>query len=732
MDRAQLEQLALEKISKTQAVPSSSMDRAQLEQMALDKMSGAGMTEIDPETEAILGFVNRAKYSIEPIQSNRKALLEQEYGKDNVLDQKGELYLKDDGKFRPVNKEGFSAADVADFAGATPEILGGIAGTGVGALAGLPTGGTASLPLAMGIGAAGAGAGSAIRQGLSAIIGNPQVATAGERALETGLSAGLGGLASGAGQIAKPYLQKAKTGISQFFKGAGKEVADTTGETLSKTTADTVFDLNGELKPIASTADDIMGNVADGSGRDVVKNEQKKLAQIALDENIPHGPTYAQSAQGKSLIAEAQVMDTPLIGGKVRKIVDDQHKQIEKNLDSITGKFIDVDTDAFEVGQASREWAETSVAATKKIASELYKAVEDEGANAMIGKRAFLNKFANKAGELGLINPDMTRSQWAADSGLTEDTFKKLQNTIFSGIDALKKNPSPKVRFEAANAITKTLKGTAEELASTNPNGHRILSGFVKELNTTMEDILNKEVPELGEKWTSANKTWAKYKNNEEMMKRIIRDGVGDEKIVKSVMSDTSKIKDLQEVIGKDNVRAIAKTHVREILGGLGKSGIGRASTALDAIRKTAPQLKLALGEADYKKLVNNLYFLNRTGQPLNVSRASLYNIWGNNGPGLKGFSMKVLGGAKTYAESKGTTITKAAKDKAIETTSKTINSATSQKNLSNTANLLSDNSQRRWASSPSPKGGYFAENEERRERSTAGNKDTKFRRKGK
>lgn len=190
MDRAQLEELALQKMSQTMATPSSSIDRAALEKMALEKMTASGMTEIDPKTEASLGFINRAKYSLEPIQSNRKALLEQQFGQDNIMEDKnGELFVRQNNKFVPVNKDGFSTADVADFAGAIPEMAGGLAGGAAGVAAGLATsGGLGSVPMAIITGAAGAGAGSAIRQGLSAAVGTPQVASLGERALETGLS----------------------------------------------------------------------------------------------------------------------------------------------------------------------------------------------------------------------------------------------------------------------------------------------------------------------------------------------------------------------------------------------------------------------------------------------------------------------------------------------------------------------------------------------------------------
>lgn len=723
MDRAQLEQMALEKISKMQTVPSSSFDRASLEQMALEKLSSQGMTPINKDQEASLGLVDRAKYSIEGIQSNRKAFLEQKYGKDNVLEKSGDLYINQDGQFLPVNKEGLSAADFADFAGATPEI----AGTVIAGLAGTPAG-PAGI---MAMGAGGGAIGSGVRQGLSAIIGNPQVATPGERAIETGVSGAMGGLGAGAGILLKKGYQAAKPGITQVIKNLTKkgseQVADTVGNTMSKTVANTDINLNGQIVPqfTEQTADNITGKVADQSGRDMVKSEARKLADIATREGLP-SPTYAQAAQGKALIAEAKVMDTPLIGGKVRETVDKQVSKIKDNLESLTGKFIDVESDAHEVGLATREYAETAVSAVKKASQELYDHVDEVGKDAMIGKRTFFNKFRDYAGELGLIRPDLSPEKYAADTGLTRETFNKLQSVMFDGIDAIKSTKSDKIRFEAVNALRKTINASAEELRDSNPNAARLLKRFGMDLDKTTENVLNREHPELGEVFKEANKNWAKFRGQEETLKKFFKDGVGDEKVVKTIMSDSGKIESLKEIIGEKNIQEIGKSQVKEILSKLGKSGIGRADTALEAIRKQGPQIKAALGQETYSRLIDNLHFLNRTGQPLNVSRASLYNLLDNRGPGLKGLALNIAGGAKTLAESKGTTVTRAVKGKIFETTSKKVEQAASSKGLSNAANLLGDSTQRDLSYVPGGSTSRLTEREkeiERRKRAISGSK---------
>jgi hypothetical protein len=661
---------------------------------------------VNKEDEASLGVVNRAKYSIEPIQSNRKALLEQEYGKENVLEQNGELFLNQDGQFLPLNQDGISLADGADFLGALPEVAGGVVGGVAGAIGGVPTGGVASLPMAIGVGAAGAGVGSAFRQGLSAAIGNPQVATMGERALETGTSAAFGGLASGAGVIAKPYISKAKTGITNFLKGAGKEAADTIGETTTKTIAKTASAIDGELVPNYNplSSDDIMGAVADQSERGMVQAEQQKLADIAARQGLPDA-TYAQAAQGKAILAENKVLDMPLISGKIRTHVDKQITFVKKNLEKLTGQAIDSESTAEQVGQATREMAEASVETVKKVAQELYETVEEEGARAMIGKKPLIDRFRNEAAKYNMIGPMGERLAYAADTGLEEETFNRIQKVLFQSIDALDRTISPKINFVDANNLTKTVKATAQSLKMSNPYGHKLLSKFGKDLNGSMEGILNREAPKLGEKFRSANANWAKFKNQEKALGKILGNNRDDGKLAKSIFSSqnsVARISELKEIIGEDRVKSIAKSHVADIFFKLNKSGVARADTAMDELRKIAPQIKAALGKDFYDNALDNLYYLNRTGKPLSISRASLYNVFDNRGEGLKSLTFKALGTANTIASSKGTTLTKAVKDSAINATSKTVKTAsgildkaTGKDKLSGIANLLGDNTQR-------------------------------------
>jgi hypothetical protein len=607
---------------------------------------------VNAQREASLGPINRARYSIEPLQSNRMALLAKEYGEKNVQqDGDGNLYIKQRGEWRPVNKEGFSIADVADFAGALPEMAGGIVGTGVGAVGGA---GLASIPTAIGLGAAGGAVGSAARQGLSAILGTPQVATPIERVAETGASAAMGGVFGGAGQGLKNSMPAIKKGLGEageyaakVFKRAPKEVP---GENRALQPGS---EITHDIKVTPEFADEAANDYSQEYSRDMVKNHMDKLQGIAKRQNLPE-PTYAQAAGGRAIQAEDKIINTPLVGGKVRKQVDAQLSGVKANLERNVGKFIDEDSTAPEVGLATKELSEGIVRATKRASQDLYQRVDDLGKDAMIGKKTFFNKYRDYAGELGLINPDLTRAKYAADSGLTKDEFTKLQSTLFEGMDAIKGTSSPKIRFASVNALRKTINSTAEEMASSNPNASRLLKKFGKDLDGAAEGVLNREHPKLGEIFKEANSKWAKYKNDQEFLDGFLPDGA--ENIVKKTMLNSDNVKRMKELVGESHVKNIGKSYVKDILHGLSKSGVARADSALTAIKGKRAQIVEALGEDVYHNVTENLYYLNRLNQPLNVSRPSLYSLIFNPGTpaNFKGLAINIATSAKTLAESKG------------------------------------------------------------------------------
>lgn len=641
------------------------------------------------DAEAELGFINRARYALEPISSNREALLRQEYGDKNVVNQNGELYLKQYGKLRPVNESGFSMADVADFAGALPETLptalGSFIGGAGGAVVGAPAGPGAIASGAAGLAAGravGGGLGSIFRQATSAAVGTPQVATLPERLQETAISAGSSVVGGKIADVAIPYLSKVP-GIRSLFSGEGKTIGkQAIKEEIPQSLEQT---LSMELNPIASDAIESVNYP-----REVIDQQLEKLKGIAQRQGLPE-PTYAQAAGGKAILAEGKLMETPLVGGKVRSQVDKQLKAVKEKLENLAGKFIDGDSTAYEVGLATKELAQTNEQVQKKMAQELYQKVESEGQNAFIGKSTFFNKYRDFAGKHGLINPDLTPSKYAADTGLTRSEFNELQSIVFDAMIALKNTKSPKIRFDSVNALRKTLNSASEELSDKSPNAARLLNELVTEINSTSERVLSKEAPKLGEVFKEANRNWAIYKDFQNFNKSIFSEGMGEEKIVKKLLSDSAKVEKMKEVIGQERVREVGISYIKDILEPLSKSGVARADSALSLVKKNSAQIKAAIGESDYVKLTETLYYLNRVNQPLNISRASLYSLLDESKGGIKGFVARIASTAKTQAEATGRPVsepvTKLTK-KASDAFDKTIGKGMTRGNI---GNILSD-----------------------------------------
>lgn len=616
--------------------------------------------------EASLGFANRARYAIEPLASNREALLVQQFGQENVQkDQNGNLYVRQNGQFLPVNKEGFSTADLADFAGATPELAGMAAGTVMG-------GGAASVPGLI----LGGMAGSAIRQSLSGALGTPQVAGLQERAIETGLS-GVGNLVGGKvleglGTLGTEIKQGASNAIGKIgsvFRSSEKPLAKEVGVVADQILNPVMKDTNQVVKENVPGMS--VTPLDEPFGKEMVVAEQQKLNEIAARQRLPKS-TYAQAAGGNAIQAEGKILDTPFVGGDVKRHVEGQLKAVKKNLENIAGEFIHSDSTDFEVGSTVRDMAKEAKLSAKRISQEMYDQVDQAGQNAMIGKYTFYKKFRDKAGELGLINPDGSRAVYDSSNELMREEFDTLQGLLFDGIDAIKKNPSNKVPFRGINAQIKKIGNAAKKLEKSDPNISRLLNIFKDDLENTAERTLNREVPRLGGVYKEARTWWKKFKDEEEFLDNLLPENIGDEKVVAKVMNDTTRIKGLKNIIGDEAVSDIGKSHVKNILQKLGNSGVASASTALNAVKKQRAQIIEALGEKTYKNIVDNLYYLNRVNRGLNIQRPRLMDLITQIG-GWKNLAIRLATTTKTYAEMKGMEGTKDLVKEKAKSATKTI-----------------------------------------------------------
>lgn len=681
----QLDSLVMQKMN-SQAAPQdlSNLSDDEIDNLVAQKLQTQTQPEFNPRAEeADLGFLNRAQYSLEPIQSNRDEFLRQKFGKENVLVRDGETYLKQENQYRPVNQDGIGVSDIAEFAGATPEMI----GTGLGVVAGL---GPGSIPGAM----VGGVAGSAVRQGLSTLIGTPQVATTTERAMEAGLS----GLFSGA----IPVIGQGVKATKPYVKNAVGKVANAGKQYVQKATdyLDDIFKVVPSEKQVLETSTDLVveqapRELADQSGRKIVQEETEKLNKIAKDQNLP-APTYAQTVGGKAILAEGQALDTPIIGGGLRKYVDNQLDKVKQNLEKEAGEFIHSDSTGDQVGFATRNILSKSIEGTKEIAKNLYTQVDELGKDAMVGARHFFNKYKDEAAKNGLVNPDGTKSLYDPTSRLTRDEFSKLQNVFFDGMESIRNTGSDKIRFQAVDSLRRTVKNQADEWAKINPNASRLLYEFHNNLDSTAERVLNREVPKLGKVYQDARKQWAKFKDDKEFLEKFMPDNLGDEKVVKKLMNDSFNVKRIKEVIGEGATKEIGKSYVKDILSGLAKSGVARADTALSAIRKQRSAIISSIGEKSYKNLTDNLHYLNRLNQGLNVQRTSLYNIFDDSKGGLKGFAVRLGSVVKNYSEMKGGGIAGAAK-RTASSASKPVKKVYSMtpKTRGGLSNLFTDDLQR-------------------------------------
>ena len=239
--------------------------------------------------EATLGVFDRARYSIEPLESNRRAFLVQQFGQENVMqDDSGEVYIRRPGEpFKPVNAPGASMADVADVAGSMFEVAPAAIGAAVGG----------GIPGAI----AGGVAGSGIRQGASALLGVPQVATPIERVSEAGLS----GVAGGAGMVAGKVIKGAKEPLKKLSSAIGR-IGEKTARALPGGEA-TIDALEASYKATAGMVDSLKRQFGTSVAKDA--GEFLEIAKKhGVDENLlPEAVKFGKESvvsRGSRFVAE--------------------------------------------------------------------------------------------------------------------------------------------------------------------------------------------------------------------------------------------------------------------------------------------------------------------------------------------------------------------------------------------------------------------------------------------
>jgi hypothetical protein len=562
-----------------QPAPLSQDELLQLEALEAEEAQLAGTapesgptTGIDPR-EAELGIMRRAQYALEPLESNRRAFLIEEYGAENVMqDENGDLFVRQQGMFRPVNEPGFSAADVANFIGATPEML----GAGAGALLGM---GAGSIPSAM----VGGAAGSALRQGVSAAIGTPQVAGLKERAFETGVSA----LTSGAG-----------AGVGKVLKGAGKGAV----EQISKR--------------IPGFAKSEIG---------------ENMAKIATEEGVP-ALTPSQVAGGDDLIAEKILQARRFFGRGLRQHTKKQVEAIKKNLSEGFGEFVETESDSFASGLRVKDLAERNIKTIKTTASKLYDEIDKEGAEILLPTRPLRRSLIDKFSQKGFFNSRGKALPYSSKTGLTRDQYKRVQS-VYGGILDDIKNSGDMIDFKSVNTMRKTIDANIKEVGKMD-GGDIPLLELRKDFMEGAEQMLSGKSPDLSNKFKEANSLWKSYLDKSNLYRNSGGKGLGlaeidNARVLKQAFSNARRVEQLKEVIGENATRSAGVAYINGLLSkNLGKEGSIGARTLLNKITgENTEAIRRAIGRTQYKKLVNNLKLLDRIGEPINPSKTAITQL---------------------------------------------------------------------------------------------------------
>lgn len=653
---------ALQVMPQTQdggLTPQEAQELAMLEQEEIQAQQ-APSPKVNPSREASLGFVNRSRFAIEPLESNRRALLAQEYGQENVMeDERGNVYLRQGNEFRPVNKEGFSTADIADIGGALPEAIGGGVGALVGAIGG---GGVASLPAAMGLGAVGGAAGSAARQGASALLGTPQIANARERVTEAGMSAAFGAIGSGAGKLIAEGAKKAAPYAKRIFPKLG------------------------------------------------ISKEGLKLSSIAKKEGIPM-PTPAQMAGGRDLDLEKVLAARPVYGYGIRKTVDKQVDAIKSNLSSVAGDFMDVDSAAPKVGAKIQEGANRLISGIKQTARDQFDNVAKEGAGITVPADRFASDFLENLKGIGLFDDAGNAMAHSSKSGLTKSQFdrlqeiggKILQDAKVSGVTQL---PGSKSGLSGAGSLDVNTINTMRKFIDANiKEGSKqgyddaLLIKMREAFLDVTENMLGSKDEGLKNEFKSARALWKRHLDMKDIIGRkgLGIDGLSEEKVIQRIFRDKKSVQQAKQVLAPKEIEEAGKTFLNDLFSTrLGKEGQIGAANALKVVKENKEAIIESLGQEAYSKIRNNLFMLDKIGAPVNPSRTEITRLMGS------------ILDPKEHLQGIAQTVERKARGAAAGTARSLVNTTRQlPQRAGGVANILGDNSQRAGAyftRGPAPK----------------------------
>ena len=575
---------------QTGLTPEEAQELAQLE--AEERAIASQQGEVNSYKEADLGFMTRSRYALEPIESQREAILVEQFGRENVRrDPEGEFLVRQGREFRPVNVEGFSTADLAEIAASAPEAI----GAGAGAVAGM---GPGSIPGAM-IGAgAGAAARQAISKGVSSLFGTPDVTTTPERIGDVAFSTALGGAGAAAGKVlktaAKPIVKK----FDKFLPKIG-------------------------IDDLAESAEGI------------------KIKSIAKQEGLM-APTPAQVAGGRIADIEKKTRMRPFIGAPSRKRFEQQTEQIKNNIASEIGDFIDVDEPLGQVGSSIKESASTTIQAVKEFSGNLFDEVAEQGSEVALPGKAFFNDYKKAMARMGFFDINGNPKKFTSRSGLTRDQYKRLQGVFGDLYDDIAETIRPvkngigqsytDIDMNTLNKMKQFLDGNIKEGSKAGFDDTILIEMKNRFLDMT-EKGLKARSPEIAKKFKTARKSWREYlelrdafekggKGKGSIPKNLNISTTSDEKVLRSVFSDKGNVKALKRLVGEGDAKKAGYAFIRDGLSKKIKSSQQNgAASALTWVKDRREVITEAIGKESYDKLRRNLFYAQEIGIPLNPSQ---------------------------------------------------------------------------------------------------------------
>jgi len=569
----------------TQAPDYNSMSDDQLHQLLDEKMSGGPQ---EPEIEeASLGPMGRAQFAIEPIRSNRIQLLRQQFGSENVLeDDKGDLFINQGGQVLPVNKPGFSTADVAEVMGTAPEIIGGMAGA---AAAGGLTGGVGTIGGAV----VGGAAGSVARQGLSAALGTPQVATMEERATDTALSTALSalgfGIAKGAKAAAKPLVKKARGLLApKIGLGDAKRAKDMTR----------IFKQFKIEKPTK-------GQLAGKEAFFDIEGREKILSEI------------------------------PFFGKDLRKVFFKQSEDIVEALKGEFGDFMDPEIDLAHAGKLYKKIVNGTVETQRKAAGKLFDEVAEEGAEVLLKPKTVMRPLRSFLQQKRMFTPDGKRLSYRAGTGMDRKTFQEVQRVLGDATDDLMRGVKEKGTLSALDVdqIRRTL--DAESLVLRDgegtKNAARIIKGVSGEYLEAIESALKQKSTALADKFRAAKTGWHWYKRNEEVLRKLkLKPGdfqVADEDAMSKIFRNTETVKLMERSLGQKQMQDAGKRFVRDSLNKFTRGDSITTGQAANFFRSKRAVLADIYGKRKVGDIIKLLEFDQGIKVSFNPSRTAITQI---------------------------------------------------------------------------------------------------------